>query len=187
MFLWRNNENYPHIPSLHLLHCKLWTVWLVIPHTYASQTDADRMANSVDPDQTALSRAVWSGSTMFAQIRPKTKYCYGKWATSWQNQQSDCAPSEDSDQPEHPPSLIRVFAVRMKKAWVLSYSFSAQRRLWSAWADAQTDLSLRSTHSHFVDFVMSRLKSFIIGSIRSMALVNWLSINKTWNQSQKSS
>ena len=29
-----------------------------------------------------------------------------------QNQQSDCAPSEDSDQPEHPPSLIRVFARR---------------------------------------------------------------------------
>ena len=31
-----------------------------------------------------------------------------------------CAPSEDSDQPGHSPSLIRVFAVRMKKAWVLS-------------------------------------------------------------------
>ena len=31
-----------------------------------------------------------------------------------------CVPSEDSDQPGHPPSLIRVFAVRMKKAWVLS-------------------------------------------------------------------
>ena len=30
-----------------------------------------------------------------------------------------CAPSEDSDQSGHPPSLIRVFAVRMKKAWVL--------------------------------------------------------------------
>ena len=27
------------------------------------------------------------------------------------------APSEDSDQPGHPPSLIRVFAVRMKKGW----------------------------------------------------------------------
>ena len=40
-----------------------------------------------------------------------------------------CAPSEDSDQPGHPPSLIRVFAVCMKKAWVLSYPLSAQRRL----------------------------------------------------------
>ena len=33
------------------------------------------------------------------------------WAAPWQNQQSECAPSEDSDQPGHPPSLIRVFAV----------------------------------------------------------------------------
>ena len=39
------------------------------------------------------------------------------------------APSDDSDQHGHPPSLIRVFAVRMKKAWVHSYPLSAQRRL----------------------------------------------------------
>ena len=58
--------------------------------------------------------------------------------------------SEDSDQPGHPPSLIRVFAVRTKKAWVLSYPLSAQRRLWSDWADAQAYLSLRWAHSHFV-------------------------------------
>ena len=36
-----------------------------------------------------------------------------------------CAPSEDSDQPGHPPSLIRVFAICMKKAWVLTYPLSA--------------------------------------------------------------
>ena len=82
------------------------------------------------------------------------------WAATWQNQQSDCAPSEDSDQPRHPSSLMRVFAVRMKKAWVLSYPLSAQRRLWSDWADAQADLSLRWVHSHFVGFVMSRLFYF---------------------------
>ena len=35
-----------------------------------------------------------------------------------------CAPSEDTDQPGHPPSLIRVFAVRMKKHWVLRYPLS---------------------------------------------------------------
>ena len=40
-----------------------------------------------------------------------------------------CTPSEDSDQPRHPPCLTRVFAVRTKKAWFLSYSLSAQRRL----------------------------------------------------------
>ena len=79
------------------------------------------------------------------------------WAATWQNQQSDCAPSEDSDQPGHPPSLIRVFAVRMKKAWFLSYPLSAQRRLWSDWAGVKADQSLRWEHSHFVAFVMSRL------------------------------
>ena len=46
-----------------------------------------------------------------------------KWATTWQKQQTQCAPSEDSDL----PSLIRVFAVHMKKAWVLSYPLSAQQ------------------------------------------------------------
>ena len=50
------------------------------------------------------------------------------------NQQYGCAASEDSDQPGHPPSLIRVFAVRMKKGWNLSYPLNmlnAQRRLWN--------------------------------------------------------
>ena len=61
-----------------------------------------------------------------------------------------CALSEDSDQPRHPPSLTRVFAVRMKKALVLSYPLSAQQRLWSDWADTQTDLRHRWAHSHFV-------------------------------------
>ena len=56
-----------------------------------------------------------------------------RWAATWQNHQSGCPPGEGSDQPGHSPSLIRVFAVRMKKAWVLSYPLSAQRRLWSDW------------------------------------------------------
>ena len=57
----------------------------------------------------------------------------------------------------HPPNLIRVFAVRIKKAWVISYPLSAQRRLWSDWADAQAELSLRWVHTHFVGFVISWL------------------------------
>ena len=63
---------------------------------------------------------------------------------------------------DHPPSLIRVFAVRMKKAWVLSYPLSAQRRLWSDWANAQVDLSLHWAHSHFVGCVMLRLIYLLI-------------------------
>ena len=63
-----------------------------------------------------------------------------------------CAASEDSVQPGHPPSLIRRFAVRMTKAWVLSYQLSAQRRLWSDCADVQADLSLRCVHMSFCWF-----------------------------------
>ena len=63
-----------------------------------------------------------------------------------------CAPSEDSDQPGHLPSLIRVFTVHMKKAWILSYPLSAQRRLWSDWADAQADLTLCWAHMPFCWF-----------------------------------
>ena len=65
-----------------------------------------------------------------------------------------CVPSEDSDQPGHLASLVSVFAVRMKKAWVLSYPLSAQRRLRSDWVDAQADPSLHWAHSHFVGFIM---------------------------------
>ena len=71
------------------------------------------------------------------------------------NQQNERAFSEDSGQLGHPPSLIRVFAVRMKKAWALNYPLSAQRRLWSDCANAQADLSLRWAHTHFVGFVLS--------------------------------
>ena len=122
-------------------------------------------------------------------------FSYGPWSTSefclcpiscelilaatWQNQQNDCAPSEDSDQSGHPPSLIRVFAVRMKKAWVLSYPLSAQRRLWSDWTDAQADLSLRWAHTHFVGFVMSRLicgfrSNFVYALILTRCRFGWL-------------
>ena len=45
-----------------------------------------------------------------------------------------------------------VFAVHVKKPWVLSYPLSAQRRLWSDWVDAQAVLSLRWAHTHFVGF-----------------------------------
>ena len=46
-------------------HSKIWTMWLF--HRVMSPNDADGMANSVDPDQTAPLGAVWSGSALFAQ------------------------------------------------------------------------------------------------------------------------
>ena len=84
-----------------------------------------------------------------------------------------CLPSKDSDQPGNPPSLISVFAVRMTKAWVLSYPLSAPQRLWSDWADAQTDLNFCCARSHFVGFVMRRL---IWGfDIKTLMVVNSVS------------
>ena len=102
-----------------------------------------------------------------------------RWATTWQNQQNECAPSEDSDQPGHPLSLIRVFAVRMKKPWVLSYPLSAQWRFWSDWADAQADLSLRWVHGNFVGFVMSRLKlvlSYLFHPNKCIHVAQWYNL-----------
>ena len=44
-----------------------------------------------------------------------------------------------------------------RKLGVLNYPLSAQWSLWSDWADAQADLTLRWAHSQFVGFVMRRL------------------------------
>ena len=40
----------------------------------------------------------------------------------------------------------------LKQNWVLSYPLSTQRRLWSDWADAQADLSLRWAQKSFCWF-----------------------------------
>ena len=57
-----------------------------------------------------------------------------------------CAPSEDSDQPAHSRSLIRIFTVRILHSQGCKVSSCGQRRLKSDCADAQADLSLRWAH-----------------------------------------
>ena len=71
-----------------------------------------------------------------------------------------CAPSKDSDQPGHPPSLIRVFTVHLKIDRILSYSLSVQWRLWSDWASAHCRLIwvFAGLACQFVGFVTTRLK-----------------------------
>ena len=78
--------------------------------------------------------------------KKKNAVIVDKWGATWQNQQNEYMPSEDSDQPGHPPSLIRDLAVRMKKPLVLCYPVGAQWRLRSAWASAQSDQRLRCPH-----------------------------------------
>ena len=77
-----------------------------------------------------------------------------------------CAPSEDSDQPGHLPSLIRVFAVRSVGSWGPNVSSCGQRRLWSDWADAQADLSLRWAQRSFCWFCHEAAQ--ILGSLQQL-------------------
>ena len=112
------------------------------------------------------------------------------WAAPWQNQHNDCAPSEDSDQPGHPPSLIRVFAVCLMGSWGPKRSSCGQRRLWSDLADAQVDLSLRWAHMPFCCFCREAARlllnislhdwqSFVISVRLSFCLLFWSS--QQWN------
>ena len=63
--LYRNDPKFSDTQNICCNHSKVWTMWLY--HTLMSPNDADGMANSVDPDQTAPLGAVWSGSALFAQ------------------------------------------------------------------------------------------------------------------------
>ena len=58
---------------------------------------------------------MWLRWSNVAHGRAHIKGVFENMSRGMTNQQSVCAPSEDSDQPGHSPSLIRVFAVRMKK------------------------------------------------------------------------
>ena len=79
------------------------------------------------------------------------------------NQQKDCAPSEYSNQPGHLPSLIGVFAVRMKKAQVLSYPLSAQRRLIRLGGCLLAQRSVSSANG-----------SFVLLNFKSLRATGWL-------------
>ena len=86
------------------------------------------------------------------------------------------APSEDSAWAY--PSLIRVFAVRMKKAWALSYPSSAQQRLWSDWVDAQAYPSLCWMHWSFCWFC-HEAAHFILQTMQSLTAKRWSQIIQT--------
>ena len=64
----------------------------------------------------------------------------------------------------------RVFAVCMKKARVLSYPLSTQRRLWSDWADTQADLSLHWAHMPVCWFCHEAAHTCIIVSPRFLSV-----------------
>ena len=72
-----------------------------------------------------------------------------------------CAPSVDYDQPGHPPSLIRAFAMRSMGSWQPKASPCRQRRLWSDWVDAQAELSLHWVHISFCWFCRTVTQLFL--------------------------
>ena len=67
-----------------------------------------------------------------------------------------CTPSKDSDQPGHPPSLIKS---SLCAQWVAKDPgfLHVDIEDWLDWAHAQADLSLRWAHAHCVGFVISWL------------------------------
>ena len=66
-----------------------------------------------------------------------------------------------------------VFAVRMKKALVFSYPLSARPRLWSDWADAQADLSLRWGHMPFCRFCHALAQMIRIYALMKQTSLRW--------------
>ena len=129
----------------------MWRMRSYLSHTVANTYKLFTRVTSTKCEKIPFNTAI-----IYASILMSVK-TENIWATSWQNQQTGFAPSDDLDQPGHPPSLIRVFAVHSIGSLGPKVSSCGQRRLWSDWADAQADLSLRWAHSHFVGFVMRRL------------------------------
>ena len=83
-------------------------------------------------------------------------------AAASENYLRTCAPCEDSDQPAHLRSLIKIFAVRILDGQECKVSSCGQRRLKSDCADAQSDLNLRWAHiSESISFLSLQVTKFI--------------------------
>ena len=107
-----------------------------------------------------LRRSVRFASRLEMQKLTRLRLCTGvhvllnvetKWFIKYRPQREKtyfltCAPNEDSNQPAHLRSLIRVFVFRMKKLCILGYPKSAHWRFWSDCANVQADLNLRWAH-----------------------------------------
>ena len=79
------------------------------------------------------------------------------WAASWKNQQNYCAPSEDSDQPGHPPSLIRVIACAQLIAKDPSFLHADSEDSDQTWRMPRLIWVFAGRLCHFVGFVIRGL------------------------------
>ena len=62
--------------------------------------------------------AGWSAALLFANPEDSFSRVGAHFETAYQKVRH--APSKDFDQPGHPPSLLRVFAIGLKRIWTLT-------------------------------------------------------------------
>ena len=120
---WITDMSYD-LPGKTKLPCSVSDYLVVIPGTQDSLSVWHNHTTCY-PWGWCIPRYVYANSMCFLNLHFSEWFAFGliwscknfslwfNWATTWQNQQNECAPSEDSDQPGHPPRLIRVFAVRL--------------------------------------------------------------------------
>ena len=154
--------------SLTLGGCPSWTASLLGTHHFVGSVMV-RVPISEGPNNSVaccyhklrVCHQVWIAQLVIPQKMLERKNQRVLWPVTWQNQQNECVPSEDSDQPGHLPSLIDAQADQSSLCtqWVTKDPrfLHADSEDWSDWADAQADLSLCWEHTHFVGFVMSQL------------------------------
>ena len=107
--------------------------------------------------------------------------CSGKYELEpehYKTHKMTCAPSEDSDQTRHTPSLIRAFAVCIKRVWVLAslqVHIEDSHQTW--WMSRLIWFFTRLT-GNFVGFIMLQLILLILlsfsGLTESIALLTSL-------------
>ena len=103
-----------------------------------------------------------------------------------------CVPSEDTDQPGRPPTLIKVFAVHMKKLWGLSYPLSAQRRLfrldgcpgWLEFLLGQQVIMLILSWGGSFNISVTKF-SWLISVYRYMVYAETFALNVNWAGAQQ--
>ena len=83
------------------------------------------------------------------------------WAVTWQKNEVIMRPAKTQ------------ISLGIRPVWSVFAEPCRQRRLWSDWADAQADRSLRWAHTHFVGFVMSRL-SYVFWQVSNFHLISFL-------------
>ena len=74
-----------------------------------------------------------------------------------------CTSNDDSNQPAHPRSLIRIYVVRMMKLCIFCYPKCVHLRFWSNCANTQADLN--PLGAHVWKYIVARCGLYALGYI----------------------